>query len=67
MLTCRKIEIRYVPYNSFIPSILHMTGSWSHNVSLRNIASKQKPDAANVQRIIIILRSDLSENIPIGH
>lgn len=37
----RKIEIRYVPFNSFIPSILHFTGSWSHTISLRNIANKQ--------------------------
>ena len=37
----RKIEIRYVPYNSFIPSILYLTGSWTHTLSIRNIASKQ--------------------------
>ena len=37
----RRLDIRFVPYNSYIPSILYFTGSWQHNIGLRNIAIKQ--------------------------
>lgn len=38
--TARRVDIRCVAYNSYIPALLYFTGSMEENVRLRNIAIK---------------------------
>ena len=37
----RRIDIKYMPYNSYYTSILHYTGSNDFNINIRRIAKKK--------------------------
>jgi len=40
-LPCRRIDIRFIPYDSFYPATLHFTGSANLNKEMRTIALKK--------------------------
>lgn len=37
----RRLDIKYVPYNSYIPGLLHFTGSYQENIRLRKIGKEK--------------------------
>lgn len=69
----RRIDIRIVLYKSYIPSIVNFTGSWQHNINLRNIAMKQhyklneyglfKINGNKYDEILLKSEKDLYENL----
>ena len=38
----RRLDIKYVPYCSYIPGLLHFTGSYKENIRLRQIGKEKK-------------------------
>ena len=38
----RRLDIKYVPYCSYIPGILHFTGSYKENIRLRQLGKEKK-------------------------
>ena len=37
----RRLDIKYVPYSSYIPGLLHFTGSYKENIRLRQIGKEK--------------------------
>ena len=55
----RRIDIRCIPYSSFIPAILYFTGNKKHNVRLRKLASSMGYKLSEYS----LLKKDTNEEI----